>query len=119
MSLSFPTAPNIDTGSTAQADRTQTSTSNIQASDENQPAEPLPIINDASRRSSFLMGQHNIPFQRSRSVKSDGELDLQGPLDIAGSVKSGGSINFEGDFIVRDKIDAYGAININGSVSSQ
>lgn len=55
-------------------------------------------------------------FRRSRSIRSEHQLDLRGPLDIAGSVKSGSSINFDGDFIVRDKIDAYGAINMSGSV---
>ena len=57
-------------------------------------------------------------YQRSRSIKSDEGLDLQGPLQIDGSVKSGGSINFNGDFTVRDKIDAYGAINMNGTTTS-
>jgi cytoskeletal protein CcmA (bactofilin family) len=58
-------------------------------------------------------------FQRSRSIKSEVELTLKGPLEINGSVKSGGSIDFDGDFVVRDKIDAYGAITINGNVSSE
>jgi cytoskeletal protein CcmA (bactofilin family) len=58
-------------------------------------------------------------FRRSRSVKSDSELSLEGPLDVHGSVKSGGSIVFDGDFVIRDKIDAYGAITINGSVTSR
>lgn len=55
-------------------------------------------------------------FRRTRSIRSDRELDLRGPLDIIGSVKSGSNINFDGDFIVREKIDAYGAIDMNGSV---
>lgn len=58
-------------------------------------------------------------FTRSRSIKSEEQLDLHGPLEVAGSVKSGSSINFEGDFIVRDKVDAYGAIAIDGSVSCE
>lgn len=58
-------------------------------------------------------------FQRSRSIKSENQLDLHGPLEIVGSVKSGSSINFDGDFIVRDKIDAYGGIAMNGSISCE
>lgn len=58
-------------------------------------------------------------FQRSRSIKSEEQLDLYGPLEIVGSVKSGSSINFDGDFIVRDKIDAYGGIAMNGNISCE
>jgi cytoskeletal protein CcmA (bactofilin family) len=58
-------------------------------------------------------------FRRSRSIKSDDPLVIQGPLDIQGSVKSGGSIRFDGDFMVKDKIDAYGAITIDGNVSCE
>mgnify|MGYP000887680519 CR=1 FL=1 len=52
---------------------------------------------------------------RSNSIKSESELDLYGPLEIAGSVKSGGSINFNGDFSISDKVDAYGGINLTGN----
>lgn len=55
-------------------------------------------------------------YRRSRSIRSERELNLRGPLDIAGSVKSGSSISFNGDFIVREKVDAYGAIDMNGSI---
>ncbi|KAH8176400.1 hypothetical protein LIA77_04818 [Sarocladium implicatum] len=55
-------------------------------------------------------------FRRSRSIKSEDALEIQGPLDIQGSVKSGSSISLAGDFIVKDKIDAYGAINMDGNV---
>jgi hypothetical protein len=58
-------------------------------------------------------------FQKSKSIKSETELELQGPLEVAGSVKSGGSITFRGDFIIRDKIDAYGTITMDGSVSAK
>jgi cytoskeletal protein CcmA (bactofilin family) len=56
-------------------------------------------------------------WKRSRSIKTDDSVDLQGPLEVEGSVKSGGNIGFHGDFVVREKIDAYGAIHINGSLN--
>ncbi|KAH7328564.1 hypothetical protein B0I35DRAFT_417748 [Stachybotrys elegans] len=56
-------------------------------------------------------------FKRSASIRSEGQLDLQGPLEIVGSVKSGRGIKFEGDFVIRDKLDAYGSIEINGNLS--
>jgi cytoskeletal protein CcmA (bactofilin family) len=59
------------------------------------------------------------PFQRSSSIRSEGHLDLKGPLEVLGSVKSGRGINFEGDVIIRDKIDAYGNIDINGNLSCE
>ncbi|KAF5027243.1 hypothetical protein F66182_659 [Fusarium sp. NRRL 66182] len=55
-------------------------------------------------------------FKRSRSIKSDHEIDLNGPIDVAGSVKSGSSINLNGDVIIREKTDAYGGISFNGSI---
>lgn len=58
-------------------------------------------------------------LERSKSIKSEEELNLRGPLEVNGSVKSGGSINVEGDLVVRDKMDAYGAITINGNVSTE
>ncbi|RGP78107.1 polymer-forming cytoskeletal domain-containing [Fusarium longipes] len=55
-------------------------------------------------------------YKRSRGVKSDHEITINGPVDVAGSVKSGSSINLNGDVIVREKLDAYGAIALNGSI---
>ncbi|KAK0389118.1 hypothetical protein NLU13_2693 [Sarocladium strictum] len=50
-------------------------------------------------------------FQRSRSIKSDDALEIQGPLDIQGR-----SVSLEGDFIVHDEIDAYGGCLVAGHV---
>ncbi|KAM0562144.1 hypothetical protein ACHAPJ_002588 [Fusarium lateritium] len=55
-------------------------------------------------------------FKRSRSIKSDHEINLNGPVEVVGSVKSGSSINLNGDVIVREKLDAYGGIGLNGSI---
>ncbi|SPJ81855.1 uncharacterized protein FTOL_09260 [Fusarium torulosum] len=55
-------------------------------------------------------------YKRSRSVKSDHEVNLNGPIEVVGSVKSGSSINLNGDVIVREKVDAYGALGLNGSI---
>jgi len=55
-------------------------------------------------------------YKRSKSVKSDHEVTLNGPVEVAGSVKSGSSINLNGDVIIREKLDAYGAIGLNGSI---
>ncbi|KAJ0325899.1 hypothetical protein Brms1b_000113 [Colletotrichum noveboracense] len=54
---------------------------------------------------------------KSKSIKSEGEITLQGPIEVAGSVKSGGNITFNGDFDVRDKVEAYGGIEVNGNLS--
>ena len=58
---------------------------------------------------------HSVP--KTRSVKSEDAVSLQGPLDVAGSVKSGRSITLNGDFTVEDKIEAYGSIDITGNVN--
>lgn len=55
-------------------------------------------------------------YKRTRSIKSEQKIDLQGPIEVAGSVKSGSSINLEGDVIVTEKVDAYGGIGMNGSI---
>ncbi|KAF5546258.1 polymer-forming cytoskeletal domain-containing protein [Fusarium napiforme] len=55
-------------------------------------------------------------FKRSRSIKSDHEIDLNGPIEVVGSVKSGSSISLNGDVIVREKVDAYGSLGLNGSI---
>lgn len=90
--------------------------------------EHLPDISVKPSHISTMSGHHSSQsrgsssrrhFRRSRSIKSDDPLEIQGPLDIQGSVKSGGSINFNGDFIVKDKIDAYGGITMNGNVSCE
>ncbi|KAK1837846.1 hypothetical protein CCHR01_19530 [Colletotrichum chrysophilum] len=56
---------------------------------------------------------------KSKSIKSEGEITLQGPIEVAGSVKSGGNITFNGDFDVRDKVEAYGGIEVNGNLSCE
>jgi hypothetical protein len=58
-------------------------------------------------------------YKRSKSVKSDHEITLNGPLDVVGSVKSGSSINLNGDVIVREKLDAYGSIGLNGNITCE
>ncbi len=55
--------------------------------------------------------------RKTKSVKSEDDIVLQGPLDIRGSVKSGRSITLNGDFTIDDKMDAYGAIDISGNVN--
>ena len=55
-------------------------------------------------------------YKRSKSVKSEHEVTLNGPVEVAGSVKSGSSINLNGDVIIREKLDAYGSIGLNGSI---
>ena len=58
----------------------------------------------------------NQPVRKSKTIRSDGEINLQGPMDIVGSVKSGSNVTFDGDFTVREKIEAYGAIDVNGNL---
>lgn len=58
-------------------------------------------------------------YKRSKSVKSEHEITLNGPLDVVGSVKSGSSINLNNDVIVREKLDAYGAIGLNGNITCE
>lgn len=67
--------------------------------------------------SGFHGSTGNRTVRKTRSVRSEDSISLQGPLDIAGSVKSGRSITLHGDFTVEDKIEAYGAIDITGSVN--
>lgn len=55
-------------------------------------------------------------LKRTRSIKSEEELQLSGPLDIVGSVTSGRGIGFEGKFAVRGSIDAYGDIKTKGDM---
>lgn len=50
-------------------------------------------------------------------MRSEGDVSLQGPLDVAGSVKSGRSITLSGDFTIDDKMEAYGSIDIHGNVT--
>lgn len=57
-------------------------------------------------------------FRRSGSIRSEGRLNLQGPLDVAGSVR-GRSLTFNGEFIVSDRIEAYGGIDINGNMTCE
>ena len=59
----------------------------------------------------------NPSVRKSRSVRSEGDVSLQGPLDVAGSVKSGRSITLSGDFTIDDKMEAYGSIDIHGNVT--
>ena len=59
----------------------------------------------------------NQPVRKSKTIKSDGQVALQGPLDVVGSVKSGSNISLEGDFTVREKIEAYGGIDVNGHLT--
>ncbi|GJC95168.1 hypothetical protein ColKHC_03994 [Colletotrichum higginsianum] len=54
--------------------------------------------------------------KKCKSIRSEGEVTLQGPLRIAGSVAAGGNATFNGDFDVRDRVEAYGAIEVNGNL---
>lgn len=56
-------------------------------------------------------------YRRSRSVKSDHQVDLLGPIYVDGSIKSGSGVNLTSDVMVREKLEAYGAIFINGSLN--
>ncbi|KAF6820461.1 hypothetical protein CSOJ01_00717 [Colletotrichum sojae] len=53
---------------------------------------------------------------QSKSIRSEGEITLQGPIQVAGSVRSGGNVTLNGDFDVRDKVEAYGTVDINGNL---
>ncbi|KAH6879459.1 hypothetical protein B0T10DRAFT_566143 [Thelonectria olida] len=55
-------------------------------------------------------------FKTSRTIQSDGAIDLHGPIKVLGSVKSGSNISLIGDFIIRKKIDANGELIMNGSL---
>ncbi|KKP02155.1 hypothetical protein THAR02_05741 [Trichoderma harzianum] len=57
--------------------------------------------------------------KKSKSIKSEEEINIQGPLEVAGSVQSGRGINFQGCISVRGPIDAYGNITTNGEISCQ
>lgn len=61
---------------------------------------------------------YGLDFQRSRSIHSENNLELTGPLDVAGTIRAR-NINFDGDFIVSDTIDAYGNIEINGNMTAE
>jgi cytoskeletal protein CcmA (bactofilin family) len=58
-------------------------------------------------------------LKRSRSISSDDEINVQGPLEVAGSVQSGRGINFQGNVSVRGAVDAYGNITTRGEMSCQ
>lgn len=60
-----------------------------------------------------------INVKKSKSIKSEEEISIQGPLEVAGSVQSGRGINFQGCISVRGPIDAYGNITTNGEMSCQ
>lgn len=60
-------------------------------------------------------GNRSVP--KTRSIKSEDAVSLQGPLDVTGSVKSGRSITLNGDFNIDDKIEAYGSIDMTGNVN--
>ncbi|GJC86465.1 hypothetical protein ColLi_09303 [Colletotrichum liriopes] len=53
---------------------------------------------------------------KSKSIRSEGEITLQGPFKVAGSVVAGGNVTLNGDFDVRDKVEAYGAVEVNGNL---
>lgn len=53
---------------------------------------------------------------KSKSIRSESEIILQGPIQVAGSVRSGGNVTLNGDFDVRDKVEAYGTIEVNGNL---
>lgn len=61
---------------------------------------------------------YGLDFRRSRSIHTDTNLELTGPLDVAGTIKAR-SIHFDGDFIVSDTIDAYGNIDIQGNMTAE
>ncbi|CZR48814.1 uncharacterized protein FPRO_03865 [Fusarium proliferatum ET1] len=55
-------------------------------------------------------------FRRSKSIKSDYEINVNGPIEVIGSVKSGSSVTLTGDVIVREKVDAFGSLLLSGSI---
>lgn len=57
--------------------------------------------------------------KRCRSMKSDEEINAQGPLEVTGSIESGRGINLQGNVSVRGNIDAYGNITSRGEISCQ
>lgn len=59
----------------------------------------------------------NRSVRKTRSIRSEDAVSLQGPLDVMGSIKSGRNITLKGDFTVEDKIEAYGSIDIAGNVN--
>ncbi|OAR01048.1 hypothetical protein LLEC1_02903 [Akanthomyces lecanii] len=68
--------------------------------------------------SSLTGDVYGLEYQRSRSIHSEQNLELTGPLDVAGTIKAR-NIVFEGDFIVSDTIDAYGDVEINGNMTAE
>lgn len=80
---------------------------------------PLRMAEHFHHAGSSSSGQpYGLNFRRSRSIRSEGNLELRGPLDVAGTVK-GRSLTFEGDFIVSDRIEAYGSIDVNGNMTCE
>ncbi|KAL6692565.1 hypothetical protein J3F84DRAFT_351493 [Trichoderma pleuroticola] len=71
----------------------------------------------ASGSTSAYAASRNV--KKSKSIKSEDEINVQGPLEVAGSVQSGRGINFQGSISVRGPIDAYGNITTNGELSCQ
>jgi cytoskeletal protein CcmA (bactofilin family) len=55
----------------------------------------------------------------SNNIRSEEEINVQGPLEVAGSVQSGRGINFQGSISVKGPIDAYGNITTKGEMSCQ
>ncbi|KAJ3495869.1 hypothetical protein NLG97_g3078 [Lecanicillium saksenae] len=68
--------------------------------------------------SSLTGDVYGLDFQRSTSIHSEHNLELTGPLDVAGTIKAR-NITFDGDFIVSDAIDAYGDMEINGNMTAE
>jgi cytoskeletal protein CcmA (bactofilin family) len=57
--------------------------------------------------------------KRCQSMRSDEEINAQGPLEVTGSIESGRSVNLQGDISVRGSIDAYGNITAKGRINCQ
>lgn len=68
--------------------------------------------------SSLTGAVYGLDFERSTSIHTEHNLQLTGPLDVAGTI-SARNIKFSGDFIVSDTIDAYGNIDINGNMTAE
>ena len=55
--------------------------------------------------------------KKRKSIKSEGSIEVVGPMEVEGSVKSMGGVTFNGEFSVRDRIEAYGDVEVSGNLS--
>lgn len=77
------------------------------------PTDFLPYQEGESSTSYSMSGN---AYPKTKAVRSEAAVTLQGPLEVAGGVRSGGNVALNGDFDIKDRIEAYGAIDINGNV---